>query len=347
MTHTFCFTGMDRAEQVQLEALFKQASARARSPWHLAPEADAGTLVIDVDSTSGHMAWLKLRNSGCTVVALTAGSHSVADHLLRRPVDADAMTALLHQLDARIPIAPIDAAAPAESIAPVPADAAEPPSPLASDPDVTLDVTTTGMTPELPPEPPTPPRDPTLLDALQPGALSGPVRLDLPDAPPLVLDPTGNSYLGGAALKPYLPYTQRVIHADDWRAVSAAELERLVTELGGRQPLARLHWLAALGAGDGTLAPDCDPDAHYQLTRWPQSEREFPRHFRIATAMMKGPAPLDEIAQASGVPLAEVIDFVNAYLATGHAQMLAPPATEPDLKPPAGLMGRLRGLRRG
>ena len=49
----------------------------------------------------------------------------------------------------------------------------------------------------------------------------------------------------------------------------------------------------------------------------PQIEREYPKHFRIATVMMKGPAKLTEIAEQSGASLGDVTDFVNAGLATG------------------------------
>ena len=76
-------------------------------------------------------------------------------------------------------------------------------------------------------------------------------------------------------------------------------------------------------AGKGKLLSEFDPAGRYKLSKWPQTEREFPKHFRIATAMMKGPATLEEIAAASGVPLADVADFVNASLITGYAEVVA------------------------
>src|SRR3546814_850532 len=89
---------------------------------------------------------------------------------------------------------------------------------------------------------------------------------------------------------------------------------------------------------------DLDPYGCYKLNKWPQPEREYPLHFRIATAMMKGPATLAEIAGASGMPVADVADFVNASLATGFADIA--PNTPPEPAEPAkptGLFGRLRG----
>src|SRR3546814_2250611 len=62
-----------------------------------------------------------------------------------------------------------------------------------------------------------------------------------------------------------------------------------------------------------------------------------------STAMMKGPATLAEIAGASGMPVADVADFVNASLATGFADIAPNTPPEPaDPANPTGLFGRLR-----
>jgi hypothetical protein len=123
--------------------------------------------------------------------------------------------------------------------------------------------------------------------------------------------------------------------------VDPAQLPALSAQLGGSQPWARLGWLCALGGGNGALAPGYGPNDNYKLLKWPQTEREFPKHFRIATVMMKGPANLSEIAEQSGVSLAEVIDFVNACLASGVAEAdgQAPAAADPNK---GGLLGRFR-----
>ena len=104
------------------------------------------------------------------------------------------------------------------------------------------------------------------------------------------------------------------------RAVDDATWAADSASAGAAQPLARLRWLGGLLAGKGALLPGHDPDGRYVLNKWPQTEREYPKHFRIATAMMKGPATLAEIAAASGIRVAEVVDFVNANLATGYAE---------------------------
>jgi hypothetical protein len=59
--------------------------------------------------------------------------------------------------------------------------------------------------------------------------------------------------------------------------------------------------------------------------------------------MMKAPATIDEIAAGSGVPREEVIDFVNASLATGYAEPVREQPPEPTEPAKAGLFGRLRG----
>ena len=115
---------------------------------------------------------------------------------------------------------------------------------------------------------------------------------------------------------------------------------------GPAQPIARLAWYAALLEGKGSLLPELDPEGRFRMTKWLQTEREFPKHFRIATAMMKGPATVAEVAEASGVPQDEVADFFNANLATGYAELAPTNAPEPEpttQKPAGGLFGRMRG----
>ena len=164
-----------------------------------------------------------------------------------------------------------------------------------------------------------PPLQAGLADYLRPGMLPGPVKVQLPGAPLLVLDPATQTYLGGSSLKAFTPYGESPMQASDLHSIDAAELAQLAGKLGAPQPWSRLAWLCALVRHRGTVAPGVDPNAQFKLNKWPQTEREFPKHFRIATVMMKGPARLTDIAEQSGVPLAEVTDFVNANLATGYA----------------------------
>ena len=102
-----------------------------------------------------------------------------------------------------------------------------------------------------------------------------------------------------------------------------------------------MKWLSHLIRGDGYLDPALDVNARYKLSRWPQSEREFPRHFRIATVMLKQAATLDEVAEHSGATIADVANFVNAYHAIGYIDR---ESTElaPESVNRGGLFGRIR-----
>lgn len=122
----------------------------------------------------------------------------------------------------------------------------------------------------------------------------------------------------------------------------AAQWDAAAAQMGAPMPLARLVWFGNLLAGRGRLAPGYDAARRYRMTKWPQTEREYPKHFRIATVMMKGPAHLAEIAEASGVTEPEVADFINANLATGFAEAEGDPPPAEQAKS-GGLFGRLRG----
>lgn len=264
---------------------------------------------------------------------------------------------------------PPPAATAAPSPTPVPATPAPPPGtvahatgPAATSPKSALASASTDASPErqhqqadkktAPPEPPAPaptptvpvvPQDPVFPDLLAYAVSNGRQRLRRNGSPALLIDPVSRQYHGPALLKPLSAYFDGSLHARDFEALDDAAWVRETAALGAPQPLSRLQWYGALLAGKGTLLPGLDPAGRYRLGKWPQTEREFPKHFRIATAMMKGPATLDEVAAASGVTLAEVADFVNANIATGYAEFVPEPPPEPTEPPkPAGLFGRLR-----
>lgn len=176
-----------------------------------------------------------------------------------------------------------------------------------------------------------------LIDWLRPGALSGRARLQRGGAPALLIDFIGRQYFGPATLKPLTPYFESPIAMREFEQLDDAGWQSGVAALGEAQSMTRLLWLGGLLAGGGNLLPGLDPAGRYILNKWPQTEREYPRHFRIATAMMKGPQTIAEIAAGSGSPAEDVADFINANLATGFA--------EPAPGGGGGLLGRLRGTR--
>ena len=362
---SICFTGLSRQEETEIVSLFKQANTRRGGRWLATPETEARVLVIDMDSMYGQMSLMKALGSGKTLVALTAGARADTDHVLARPVTVEGIEALLAAIETELAAdGAAAAAATAADIAPTPAPTPTPapePGPPVAAPAATLapavatpapepapDTTAAAAAPTAPGPTTTaeraamPPSRRTLLDFLRPDALPGPVRLQRGDGPELVLDPASQTWLGGSTLKPLVPYCSLALTEADFTPVAAAELPALEAKLGGRHPWSRLAWLCALSGGGGALMPGYNPNDRFKLLKWPQTEREYPKHFRIATVMMKGPAPLTEIAEASGVSLDEVIDYVNASLAVGVAEPETggPPPAEPAKG--GGLLGRFR-----
>lgn len=221
-------------------------------------------------------------------------------------------------------IAPTHAQAPTQPVAPVVASVNVSPEPVAPAPaavtqQADVPAPEPAAEPAAPPVPeaqPEPPRARTLIDWLEPGALTAPTVLKRDDLPELIIDPVKREYRGPATLKSLAGYFDGEIGESHLTPASDADLLRTA---GSAQPLQRLLWLAGLTAGKGKLETGHGERADYALTKWPQTEREYPKHFRIATAMMKGPSHIMEIADAAGVPLEDVADFINANVATGFA----------------------------
>jgi hypothetical protein len=356
MAHTLGITGMDSATEDALRSAFENARPRLGSAWELAPESTAGHVVVDMDSMYGPMSWIRLHAAGKQVIGLTSGARTQADHLLTRPVHADTLAALLLSISGQPPVvepsAPVIAAAPEappSTSTPAPAPADQLPEEQAAprrDPETAAPAEPAAALEPAPvaaaaPAPPAPPRERTLSDWLAPGALSGRWKFQRAGAS-VVFDADARTYHGPSALKPLTGAFDGSVTRDDFESIPGDAWASTAT--GDAQPLARLQWLGALLAGKGKLLPGYDPAGQYRLVKWPQTEREYPRHFRIATAMMTGPATLAETAAASGVPIEEVADFVNANLLTGYAEPVQPAPAEPSepQKPSGGLLGRLR-----
>lgn len=330
----WCFTGMEPDEREQLHALFAAANAATGKHFKLDDERSAEVLVVDIDSIYGQMTWLRARQNEHTVVPLSASSRNESGLMLARPVTEATLGELMRTLAAQAP----GRASPVSTAAPAPAAPAKPAPTAATDAMAAV----AEATPAPPPTPP--PRPARLGDYLAPGALSQPVRIERAGAEPLVLDPETRVYFGPSSLKALLPFCQGEMPRDELKPLDDAAFAEVVKK-GGAQPMARLRWLFALVSGEGQLAEGYAMDERFSLSKWPQIEREFPKHFRIATTMMKGPATIAEIAELSTAPVSEVIDFVNANLASGFAQVerVAEPESEQPAK--AGLFDRLRGKR--
>ena len=143
----------------------------------------------------------------------------------------------------------------------------------------------------------------------------------------LALLPTDAGWRGDAA---FVAKLRRLALASDFALATLAS-----------QPLARLKWLAHLVRSDGELEAGLDAKGRYKLSRWPQSEREFPKHFRIATVMLKQAHTLDEIATQGGASSADVANFINAYNALGYIDREDQSAAAGDSRG-GGLFGRAK-----
>ncbi len=333
---------------------------------------EADVLFIDVDSLYGQMDWLQARVTGRRVVSIAQRVGGDQEVFLTRPMSADRLLAALaryreelgsaphEEIEIPLPQRPVLVptvrspdvfdATPA-GVIPMPA---KPPRPAASTASTPLFGTVARVGQQLPavnaaagpaPEPSSAiATELSLAEFCTIDALPRPSRIVHAAAPALTIDNEAGVYFGPTGLKALEPYCRAAIPRSAWEPVSSAVLEGL-RAAGGGQPLARLVWLNALFGGDGVLLGGIDAGSRFRVTKWPQMEREFPRHFRIATAMMKGMATVDEIAAQSGTQLGEVAGFINAGLVGGYVEMETPASlTEVPGPPQSGLLARL-GLR--
>ena len=376
MPLTLGLTGMDAATETAIKAAFAIANPRLGGQWSLVPDSQADHVIVDMDSMYGPMSWLRLHAAGKTVIGLTNAPRTQADFRLAQPVDADGVSALLQELAMAagqsldlvavdIPMSsppPADPATPAGMTpAPAPQDplpgevvhqdeeAVSPGQPVAPAPsavappaNVTPPEPTPAAVPEPVPMPAVEDTPSTLLAWLTSPRLQGRRRFTRGDVT-LLIDADARTYHGPAHLKPLAGHFDGPVDEADLEPVDDGAWSSASSAAGAAQPLSRLVWFGALVSGRGQLAGGFAPDTRFQMLKWPQTEREYPKHFRIATVMMKGPATVAEIAEASGVPEADVTDFVNANLATGFADIERPPEPEPETTRASGLFGRLRG----
>ena len=375
------FTGMDRVIQTELHAAFSEAIERERLSIDLRDDANADIVVVDMDSLYGPMSWMQLHNAGRKVVGYTSSSRSQSDFILMRPLRPDAVTALLREafpvsggVAATVVPSPStlpDAAGQAAVAASAPESpdpATAPRDPLPGEVPAFVDIAagapaaepaaSTFQDADPPPSPVTTRTEPEasqaqqaadealedirLADWLAPGSLATRRKYALPGGALLYLDPHALVYHGPATLKPLEAAFSAQIGNADLEPVEDAEWAGAAESHGPAQPWSRLVWYGALLQGKGRLLPPHDPIGRYKLNRWVQTEREFPKHFRIATAMMKGPATISEIAVAASVTEADAADFVNACIATGVAEPVLPEPPAPPDAARSGLLGRLR-----
>lgn len=177
--------------------------------------------------------------------------------------------------------------------------------------------------------------------SLATGTFSSQRQLTGPDGAKLTVDPRRDVYhFESTSLKPLAALLQQ--SASAWTPIPMEELEA-ARVANSSQPLERLRWYAGLIATPGILGRKLGRTDTYKLSRWPETEREFPRHFRIAKAMLHDPASMAEIVAASDTSRDEVVDYINASFASGRLETQATRQTGEAAKASrkGGLLARL------
>lgn len=341
--------------------------------WEWADLARADLAIVDMDSLFGHMAWLKTHGAGKQVITFArSGTVHGSDLVLGKPLDDDAFAAVLEQaaltIAASADMQKEDMTSEPEPEVRTPArpafDAAslqlepqhvEAPARSRNEPVVVMDLAAAGevapasvaqpkpfVAAVTKPEPESQPAaEPEPVNVAEAIVMRSPTIAMRVEGSELVIDPQRDVYYADAALKPLTEFLQCA--PDALQPLDAAALETVRQRKP--QPLARLRWFAGLTATPGALMRGLRDDERYKLTRWPQTEREFPRHFRIATAMMKEAATPADLAAACGVPLSDVIDYINATRAAGWLSVERdepPPVEEESPQRGGALLSRFR-----
>ncbi len=316
MTRRLALQGAGEDDVALLRGLLHTAEPSLKSAWKFHADADtnaADLLVIDIDTVYGHMDWLRAHSTGRPLAMLTAHPQAgEGDLILHKPLTLENLIEVLDHATTLVP----DRPEPPRRTAEPAAIRSAIPAPVAK---------ATAAIPSPQPEPapispPEPSHERRLSDWLAAGALSAPMRVREAGVPDLVLDPGSKTFHADGSLRSLAAYCTRIITPNDWQPLEPGELAGILASVK-TQPYARLLWLCHALGSNGHPAPGMDINAKYKLARWPQIEREFPKHFRIATVMMKQPATLTEVAEQSGATLADVIDFTNAYNAIGYIEV--------------------------
>ncbi|MBL8299310.1 MAG: hypothetical protein JNN30_13305 [Rhodanobacteraceae bacterium] len=332
MAYKIALVGATADEETEFRNLLSPAAQRLRQNWEISNERDADLVVVDVDSVFGHMAWLKASSAGKRTAAFTGReSARESDLLLGRPLSLEGLVKLLLMFNlpsgaTAQPAAPAAPTTPAvaerESYASEFRPGEARPQRVAPPPRVEAPVEAPKPVPRPAPvvTPPPPSRELALADFLTGISLPGPARLVTAGAPDLLLDPASLTWYSSATgLRALAPHCARALVLGDWQLLNAGEYAAAKGNLAA-QPFSRLLWFYVLNRSQGELLPELDRAARFKLARYPQSEREFTKHFRIGTFMMKDFASLEDIAEASGAALPDVIDYVNAYTAVGFVE---------------------------
>jgi hypothetical protein len=345
-TRTIAITGVTEQDAARFAKLLERHQHKLDSTWESAAAAHADLLLVDIESTYGQMDWLRARSRGRLVIAYTSAIEPIEPEFsLRKPVVSGDLIRLLNRIGTNLEGKPEPsiimqpANAPIYETAP---PAAEPVITPVAAPAVVPAAAPVAAPAAAPARSSSPAAPQTFLIDEVLGAIdatAAPVRLVAEGLPSIVVDPVHHRWHAGVGLKALSGWCRRPLTHDQLISLDAEEFSNAVEILPG-QPYSRLVWFARLTRSEGNLDPALPADGRYRLNRWPQVEREFPKHFRIATAMMRGTGTLDEIAAQSTAGVADVAEFINAYHAIGYVECESMPALPTADR--SGLLDRMR-----
>ncbi len=336
--------GLAEDEARQLQNIFNLARNELRQEMEWQDGWDAEILLIDDDSMHGHMEWLRAHNLGKGVIAITKRDPRDQEIILRRPynrpslinavnfaaqqlIDSSVVAAVnnvaLSRITGEIPSVNAANRRAFEKATPVPVPRKTGELPAVTAPRKTGEQMAVAAA--IPAPVPSMPRN--MAEFLASGRIQHPLRLVRAGQATLILDLLQDRYYAAPAIKSWSDMFTGALNLADWVDASDADVTNLPNDIK-THPAVRLLWGIAICNSNGRLHPGLDINARYKLNKWPQIEREFPKHFRIATALMKSPANVSEIVEQSGASMAEVCDFINAYVASGVASVDNAPSTD-------------------
>jgi hypothetical protein len=372
ISKTLAVVGMSEEEAAHLRLLMRSCARELEHGWRWGDETGADLLIVDTDSFGGQMARTRARGAGVRCAVFSDRPVEDADLLLRRPLLRANVVEVLNQAGlGQVMHAGVDShgtdfytrdigdarqhgdpPADADALPESGLDEALRPRPVelrgdegttaAADADARRDAPPaaaarqyTSLASQLADT------EPHGLRAwLEEGLLRGPARITIGKAPSLVLDPKNKVAHATTGLRALEPYCHARWPLRDWQPLTTPELAE-VRESTQSHSYARLLWLHVLVHSGGNLASHLDPGGSYRLKHWIEIDKDFAKHFRIASAMLQ-PMRLHEIAASSEASMADVFDFVNAGDAIGLIEWTPRVRRDEAVPAPTSFLGRLR-----
>jgi hypothetical protein len=319
--HTIALAGMSNE---QIDAFRTALKICAATGWTLVDGVQADLVVVDGDGSDEPLRRLRAERAPARRIAVFTDRADPVDHdfVLKKPLYSNKLKSLLDCVDELLAHAGTDASVPPQSLPAGPSEAQGATS-------ATVDPPTAARAEAAPGDEIHDRHEErsTVGAHLLAGDVDGPLRVELGSFE-LLLDPDHDCYHAATAIKPLQALLELPLESAQPLDAEAVEQMRGTPAL----PMMRLRWFAALCGMPGPSTAMVDPQAAYRLARWPQIEREFPQHFRMAKAMLKHAGTPHEIAAAAGTAVEDVVAFVRAYRVTGHVTV-ASPASGPGTGP--------------